>query len=272
MVALFIVIFIAGLSVLLYPIVSDYINSVRQAQVVREYFQAMENLTERDFTELFEAANEYNEKLRRTHNRFVMSEEEFAEYKNLLNPLGLDVLGTLEIGVIDIHLPIFHGTDEGVLQVALCHLEGTSLPVGGEGTHAAITGHRGLPSSTLLTNLDRMVIGDTFNIHVLNKTLTYRVDQIMIVLPHETEELAIIEDADMVTLITCTPYGINTHRILVRGQRTNVGEFGRPETLPSGARLLTESRFALLLIIPFAIIVTLILFIRLRRIYGRGKK
>jgi len=272
-IALFILIFLAGLSVLLYPVISDSINSRRQEESVAQYFRAIESLTPQDFTELFEAAHEFNEGLRSRQNRFTMSDEEDRHYRSLLNPVGTGAIGTLEIDIIDVHLTIYHGTDEGVLQVGLGHLEGSSLPVGGPGTHAVISGHRGLPSSILLRNLDRMRIGDTFNIRVLGETLTYMVDNIIIVLPHEMEELAINADADYCTLVTCTPYGINTHRLLVRGQRIeNPGEetFYRPFILSSGARVLTGPRAVLLLLIPAVILVAVVLFIRLRRINKRG--
>jgi sortase A len=204
-----------------------------------------------------------------------MTEDDLAEYMSLLNPLGLDAIGTLEIEVINVHLPIFHGTGEGVLQAGLGHLEGSSLPIGGQGTHAVITGHRGLPSSTLLTNIDRLVLGDTFKIHVLNEELTYKVDQILIVEPTDTTALAIFPDADYCTLVTCTPYGINTHRLLVRGHRVANEE---TEDNTQTKHILTEARVinrpiaALLIIVPATLAVLVILFIRLRRVYGRGKK
>jgi len=274
-VALFVVIFLAGLSVLLYPVISDLFNSRKHTQTIQEYMHAVETLSEQDFTDLFEAAREYNEKLLRKPNRFQMSENELAEYMGLLDLAGLGVIGMLEIEEIDIHLPIFHGTNEGVLQIGLGHLEGSSLPVGGAGTHAVITGHRGLPSSTLLTNLDRLVIGDTFKVNVLNETFIYRADQIIIVEPHETAALAIDPNADYCTLVTCTPIGINTRRLLVRGHRVG-GEtdevFVRPAHIPSDARVLTDARAVLILIVPATIVILAVLFIRLRRVYGRGKE
>jgi len=272
-IVLFALVFLAGLSILLYPVVSDSINSRKQEQSVSLYFAAIENLSQQDFTELFEAANLYNEGLRNKPNRFIMDEEENAEYRSLLNPLGTGALATLEIEIIDIHLTIYHGTDEGVLQVGLGHFEGSSLPVGGPGTHTVITGHRGLPSSTLLTNLDRLVIGDTFHINVLGERLAYTIDQIKIVLPHETEELVIVPGYDYATLVTCTPYGINTHRMLVRGFRADNDEAGthtRAVVISSGARVITGPVAALLFFIPALIVVTVMLFLTLRRIYRRG--
>ena len=273
-IALFVVIFLAGLAVILYPAVSDYINSQKHTRTVDEYLKAVENLSEWDYTELLEAAHEYNRKLLKKPNRFVMTAEDMAEYKSLLDPSRLGVMGMLEIEEIDIYLPIYHGTDEGVLQIGLGHLEGTSLPVGGLGTHAVITGHRGLPSSTLLTSLDRVILGDTFTIKVLGETLIYRVDQITVVEPHETAALAIDLNEDYCTLVTCTPYGINTHRMLVRGYRLDgsAGGFVRPSHIPPEARILSDARSALLLIVPAFFAELVILFIRLRRVYGRGKK
>ena len=271
MIALFALVFLIGLSILLYPTVADYYNSMRQSRAVEDYFRAVDNLTEEDYTELFEAAREYNEKLRENPDRFRMSDEENAHYRSLLNPNGRGAIGTLEIDAIDIHLAIYHGTDEGVLQIALGHLEGSSLPVGGLGTHSVISGHRGLPTSTLLTNLDRMVLGDTFRINVLKETLTYKVDNIMIVEPYETAALVIVEDADYCTLVTCTPIGINTHRLLVRGHRTanEETEVHRPVQRPSGARVLAGARAALLLLVPATTVILVRLFIRLRRVYKR---
>ena len=274
-IALFVVIFLAGFSVLLYPVISDYLNSLKHIRTVAEYIQAVESLSEDDYTEILKAAHEYNDRLRSKSNRFIMTEEELAEYNSLLDPTGLGVIGTLYIEAIDIYLPIFHGTNESVLQVGLGHLEGSSLPVGGPGTHAVITGHRGLPSSTLLSNLDRLVYGDTFNVRVLGETLIYRVDQITVVLPNETGALSILPDEDHCTLVTCTPYSINTHRMLVRGYRVdgNAGdEFVRPSRIPAEARIFTGARAALLLIVPAMLTELTILFIRLRRVYGRGKK
>ena len=276
-IALFAVIFLAGLSLMLYPTISDSLSSRRQTQAVTEYFSVVEGLSEQDFSELFQAAHEYNEGLHRNPNRFIMTDEENAHYRRLLNPLETGIIGTLEIDVIDVHLPIYHGTDTGVLRIGLGHMEGTSLPVGGPGTHTVITGHRGLPSATLLTHLDSMAIGDLFHVHVLDATLTYRVDQIMIVLPHETGELALIPDADYCTLVTCTPYGLNTHRLLVRGRRVqeSIPDFETPDMpafIPPGARILNGTRAALLLVLPALIVIATLLFIKLRRIYGKGEE
>ena len=275
-IAVFVVIFIAGLSVLIYPAVSDYYNSLQHVRTVEQYTRAVENLSERDYSSYLEAAREYNEGLLRKPNRFIMSSEEMDEYMGLLDPSGLGVMWMLEIDVINIKLPIYHGTGEGSLQAGLGHLEGSSLPVGGPGTHAVITGHRGLPSSTLLTNMDRVIIGDTFSVTVLSEKLTYRVDQIVTVLPNDTAALAIVSGEDYCTLVTCTPIGINTHRLLVRGHRVDNNEeeesYVRSTRLTSDARVLKGARASLLLIVPAILVILAKLFIRLRKTYGRGKK
>jgi len=274
-IALFSVIFLAGLAVLLYPTVSDYINARRHAQTIETYNTAVKKLNQRDYSKLLEAAHEYNERLLKKPNRFIMTAEEYAEYESLLDPTETGVMGTLEIDILDIRLPIYHGTTEGVLQIGLGHLEGSSLPVGGPNTHSVITGHRGLPSATLLRSLDRIIIGDTFRVNILRETMTYRVHNIIIVEPHQTESLAIVPGEDYCTLVTCTPYGINTHRLLVRGYRVDSrGEdiYIRPSRIPADARVLNSAIAALLLITPVFIAVLAVLFIRLRRVYGRGKK
>ena len=274
-IVVFILVFLGGLSFLLYPSISDYFNSIEQTRAVNKYYQAMENLSDQDHNEILEAAQEYNTRLTKKANRFIMTDDEKREYRKLLDPAGIGVMGALEIETININLPIYHGTSEGVLQVGLGHLEGSSLPVGGPNTHAVITGHRGLPSSTLLTHLDRLVPGDIFNINVLGETLIYMVDNMTIILPQDTSELTIISGADYCTLVTCTPYGINTHRLLVRGHRIDVlgtEIHARPSRIPLDAHVLTGATAALLIVVPMALVVLVILFIRLRRVYGRGKK
>ncbi|MDR0468799.1 MAG: class C sortase [Peptococcaceae bacterium] len=218
--AAILLIFLAGLSVMLYPYVADSVNARRQSKVVTQYHKDVANLNEAAFAELFEAAHAYNQTLPGKSNRYKFSDRDREEYMGLLNPFGNSIMGTLTIELISVKLPIYHGTDESVLQVGAGHLEGSSLPVGGAGTHTVVTGHRGLPSSTLLTKLDKLKIGDTFELNVLNETLTYKIDQILVVEPHEMEELAIEAGEDYCTLVTCTPYGINSHRMLLRGCRT----------------------------------------------------
>jgi len=218
-VIVFVLVFLIGLSVLLYPFVSDYVNSLSQSRVITDYYDKVAELSEVDYSDLLNAAREYNERLLANQHRFKMTDEELKEYHTMLNFTGTGVIGTLEIDIIKVKLPIYLGTDEGVLQVGIGHLEGTSLPIGGPSTHSVISGHRGLPSSTLLTNADRLEVGDIFVLKILNEVLTYQIDQIKIVLPENVDYLGIFKDEDYCTLVTCTPYGINSHRLLLRGTR-----------------------------------------------------
>ena len=213
-----ILIFLVGLSVMLYPTVSDYINQKNQSRAVASYSEEVENLSDVDYQAYFDAADDYNRRLAETPDAFYRPEE-VSGYTDTLDVSGTGIMGYITISKIGVELPIYHGTSDGVLQVAAGHLEGSSLPVGGAGTHAVISAHRGLPSAKLFTNLDELEVGDTFTITVLDRVLTYEVDQISIVLPTETDLLQPVEGKDYVTLMTCTPYGINTHRLLVRGKR-----------------------------------------------------
>lgn len=214
-----ILVFLVGLSLLLYPTVSDYWNSLHQSRAITGYAEQVAEMDDETYEQLWAEAEAYNETLVNKANRFNLTEEELEEYEQLLSVNGTEVIGYIEIDKIDCYLPIYHGTSEAVLQVGVGHLEGSSLPVGGESTHCAISGHRGLPSAKLFTDLDQLEEGDTFVLYVLDETLTYEVDQIRIVEPTEMSELAIVEGEDYCTLVTCTPYGINTHRLLVRGHR-----------------------------------------------------
>ncbi len=214
-----ILIFLAGLSLLLYPTVSDYWNSLHQSRAVAEYAENVANLDNEKYDEMLEAAKKYNETLLMKDNIYIMTEEEREAYEALLNLSENGILGYIEIESIDCSLPIYHGVEDSVLQIAVGHIDWTSLPVGGANTHCVLSGHRGLPSARLFTDLDKMDIGDTFLIRVLDETLTYEVDQILIVEPHEVDALNIEEGQDYCTLVTCTPYGINSHRLLVRGHR-----------------------------------------------------
>ncbi len=214
-----ILVFLTGLSLLLYPTVSDYWNSLHQSRAIAAYAEQVAELDDNTYELLWADAQAYNATLPGKINRFVLTDEERARYESLLNVSGNGILGYIEIPSIQCSLPIYHGTDEGVLQIAIGHIEGSSLPVGGEGTHCVLSGHRGLPSAKLFTDLDQLDRGDTFLMRILDETLTYEVDQILIVEPHEIDALEIEPGQDYCTLITCTPYGINTHRLLVRGHR-----------------------------------------------------
>lgn len=214
-----VLILVIGLSLLLYPSFSDWWNSSRSSQAIATYSEEVANLDQEKYDELWNAAWNYNRALLDRPNTYVLSEELKAEYDQLLNLSGVGIMGYIEIPIIKVALPIYHGTDDAVLQVAVGHLEWTSLPVGGESSHCVVSGHRGLPSAKLFTDLDKLVIGDVFMFRILDEVLTYEIDQISIVEPHETEDLLITEGKDYCTLVTCTPYGINSHRLLVRGHR-----------------------------------------------------
>ena len=214
-----IIVFFVGVSVLLYPTVSDYWNSLHQSQAIATYADSVENMDEQDYEKLWDAAVSYNQKLFQSGHGLGLKDEEKEEYNELLDVSGTGIMSYIEIPKIKCSLPIYHGTDEGVLQIAVGHIEGSSLPVGGLNTHCVLSGHRGLPSAKLFSNLDKLEEGDIFMIRTLDQTLTYEVDQIRIVLPDEVDDLKIEEGKDLCTLVTCTPYGINTHRLLVRGHR-----------------------------------------------------
>lgn len=218
-----IIVFLVGLSLLLYPSLSDYWNSFRQSRAIASYVESVSHLDNQEYQALLEEARAYNASLVGDKTRFSPTEEETAEYLTLLGSTG-GAVGYIEVPVISLSLPIYLGTSETVLQVGVGTMEGSSLPIGGESTHAVLTGHRGLPSATLFTDLDRLVQGDMFHIHILNETCTYEVDQILIVEPAEMDALEIVEGEDYCTLVTCTPYGVNSHRMLVRGHRIETPE------------------------------------------------
>ena len=210
---------LAGLSLLLYPTVSDYWNSLHASQAVATYTEDVKSIDKTQYDELLAAAHSYNESLHTRTNDFYLTDEQQAAYDTLLNIGQTGIMGYIEIPVIKLSLPIYHGTSDSVLQIAVGHLDWTFLPVGGTGTHCVLSGHRGLPSAKLFTNLDQMKTGDTFVIRVLDEVLTYEVDQILIVEPNNTSALTIEAGKDLCTLVTCTPYGINSHRLLIRGHR-----------------------------------------------------
>lgn len=214
-----ILILLLGLSLLLYPSFSDYWNSFHQSQAIASYVEQVTVMEDDNSQAMLEAADEYNRHLAQKDNPWAITEEERAWYNDTLNISGTGIFGYIEIPSIACSLPIYHGTSEGILQSAIGHIEGSSLPVGGPGTHSVLSGHRGLPSAKLFTDLDKLALGDLFMLQILNMTLTYQVDQILIVLPHEVDSLQIEADKDQCTLVTCTPYGINSHRLLVRGHR-----------------------------------------------------
>ncbi len=216
-------IFLTGLSILLYPAVSNYINELHATRAIVSYDSAIGELSEEDYTAQLQEAAEYNQYLADFPDLSSAATAEARRkngpYEGLLNAAGTGIMGSIKIPAIKVNLPIYHGTEEGILQTAAGHYIGSSLPVGGESTHAILTGHRGLPSARLFTDLDRLEEGDIFYLKVLGEILEYQVDQIQIVLPEEVDSLSIVQGEDYVTLVTCTPYGINSHRMLIRGTR-----------------------------------------------------
>lgn len=214
-----ILVLLVGLSLLLYPSVSDYWNSFHQSRAIAGYAEEVANLDTDRYDRLWADAIAYNAALARGEVAYTLTDEQRAEYESLLDVSGTGIMGYVEIPSIACSLPIYHGTDDAALQIAIGHLEWTSLPTGGANTHCVISGHRGLPSAKLFTDLDRLVEGDVFMLCVLDEVLTYQVDQILIVEPQDTTALQIVPGEDYCTLVTCTPYGINTHRLLVRGHR-----------------------------------------------------
>lgn len=208
-----------GLCLLLYPSVSDWWNSMHQTRAIASYVEAVEDMSGEEMEALLEEARRYNGRLSAKGIVFQLTQEEQAEYESLLDVSGMGIMGYVQVPKINVNLPVYHGTDEAILQIAVGHIPGTSLPVGGENTHSVLSGHRGLPSAKLFTDLDQILEGDIFTVTVLNQTITYQVDQIRIVEPSDVSELQIIPGEDYCTLVTCTPYGINTHRMLVRGIR-----------------------------------------------------
>jgi len=214
-----VIIFLIGLSLLLYPTFSDWWNSLHQTRAVVSYAESVSNIEDDLYDEMLAKAYDYNAVLAHTGVKWKLTEDEEEEYRSVLSVLNSGIMAYIEIPKINVTLPVYHGTEESVLQTAIGHRAGTSLPVGGESTHCVLSGHRGLPSARLFTDLDKLTTGDTFTINVLDEVLTYEVDQIRVVLPYELEDLTITPGEDYCTLVTCTPYGINTHRLLVRGRR-----------------------------------------------------
>ena len=270
----FALVFLAGAGVFLYPTVSDMWNQYRNVRLVSRYDEAVTDLSDNEYEKLWNEAKEYNAE--HPVNSIV---DAFGEkddyvltqpYDQVLDPNGEGLMGSIEIPKINAKLAIYHGLSKTVLEKGVGHVEGTSLPVGGKSTHAVLAAHRGLPSAKLFTDLDQMKKGDIFILHILGKNLAYKVDQIRTVLPEETGELDIVEGEDHVTLVTCTPYGVNTHRLLVRGIRTKYaeGEIRNDETI-SQRLAVTDPRKVLAG--GFAVLVVLILLIYLSVRY-RDKK
>lgn len=261
------ILFFIGLSLLLYPTVSDYWNSFHQSRAIAGYAEAVEELDEEAYEKCLADARAYNAELVGDGGRFQPTAEETARYNSLLDIAGNGIMGYIEIPSIGVSLPVYHGVEQTVLQIAIGHIEGSSLPVGGPGTHCAVSGHRGLPSAKLFTDLDKMAVGDVFMMHVLNETLTYEVDQIRIVEPQETDLLQIEDGQDLCTLVTCTPYGINTHRLLVRGHR--VAGQGESTYVTGDAVQIDATLIAAVVTVPVLLVLVAILLVRRRKRPGR---
>ncbi len=244
--AVLVLIFLAGIGLLAYPTFSDWWNDLHQSRAIAGYVEKVSDMSD-------EKNRAYNKKLlAKSGDRFALTYEEKEAYNKVLDVTGTGIMGYVNIPKIAVSLPIYHGTDPAVLEIAVGHIEGSSLPVGGKGTHCVISGHRGLPSAKLFTDIDQLKEGDTFQLQVLNRTLTYEVDQIRIVLPDQLEDLAIDPDKDYCTLVTCTPYGVNTHRLLVRGHRIKEEQ---TDFVVSADAVLIEPRY----VIPFIALPILVL-------------
>ena len=262
-----IAVLIAGLSLVLYPSFSDWWNSRVQTKLISHYEEMLAELSDEDYSEFRNAARLHNESLLGRSNPYLLSDEQQENYWNLLSPAGDGIMGYVEVPSIGVTLPIYHGTDDLILQVAIGHLDWTSLPVGGESTHTVISGHRGLPSARLFTDLDKLAVGDYFMLYILGETLTYEVDQIRTVLPSETDDLLIQEGKDLCTMVTCTPYGINTHRLLVRGHR--VENLAQTQTVRVTADAVIVEK---LVVAPFVLVPILLVMLAAMLISGKRKK
>ena len=258
-------ILIIGLSLLLYPTFADWWNSFHSSRAIANYSEQVANLDEDQYDALWNEAREYNQSLLDRTNSFVLTNEQVAEYNELLNVGANGIMGYIEIPSLKVVLPIYHGTDEGVLQVAIGHLQWSSLPIGGKSSHCVISGHRGLPSARLFTDLDQMAEGDIFLLRVLDEVLTYEVDQIRIVEPYQIQELLISEGEDLCTLVTCTPYGINSHRLLVRGHRIENLEAERTVRITADAIQIEPMLVAPAIAAPMLLILFILLLIPKKR-------
>ena len=256
---LLILAFFAGLSLLLYPTVSDYWNSLHTSHAVADYAENVRNLEAEKYEQLLQEARSYNRMLPYKQAATALSKEEKEAYDALLNITGTGIMGYIEIPTVNISLPVYHGTEDAVLQIAVGHLEWSSLPVGGESTHCVLSGHRGLPSAKLFTNLDKLVTGDKFIVRVLDEVLTYEVDQILIVEPTDVSTLMIESGKDLCTLVTCTPYGVNSHRLLVRGHRVENQEDAQAVRVTSDAIQIEPLIVAPAVALPMLLVLLVIL-------------
>ena len=256
---LLILMLLIGLSLMLYPSFADWWNSFHSSRAIASYEEQVANIDDAQYEELWDAAQDYNQSLLHRPNDFLLSDEQQEIYKSLLDFGGNGIMGYIEIPMIDVMLPIYHGTKESVLQIAVGHLDWTSLPVGGAGSHCVLSGHRGLPSARLFTDLDKLKVGDVFMLHVLNEILTYEIDQILIVEPQDTDPLLIEPGKDLCTMITCTPYGINSHRMLVRGHRIESQEEAKVIRITADALRIEPLMVAPFVAVPILLVLLIIL-------------
>lgn len=254
-----ILVLVTGLSLLLYPSFADYWNTLHQTRAIADYTDQLAQIDTIEYEKIWQDVAQYNERILMRTNVFRPSEEEAFRYEQLLNPSGKGIMGYIEIPSIDCTSPIYHGTEDTVLQIAIGHVEWTSLPGGGAGTHCVLSGHRGLPSARLFTDLDKMGVGDVFMLNILDQTLTYQVDQVKIVEPHVTEDLLIVEGEDYCTLVTCTPYGVNSHRMLVRGTRIENLEEAKVRHVTADAVQIEPIIVAPLLAAPILLVLLIVL-------------
>lgn len=268
--AVLVVILAAGILILLYPTVSNWSNQRVQTRAVATYDQTVSNLSEEDYSAILAAAEAYNQALAQVGSSAALANPEVVDgYEDALDVSGTGMMGYITIEKINVELPIYHGTSDGVLQIAVGHLEGSSLPVGGASTHCVLSAHRGLPSAMLFTRLDELEVGDTFTITVLDRVLTYEVDQITIVLPEEAEGIYIQDGKDYCTLMTCTPYGINTHRLLVRGVRVDNADTALIH-VAAEARQINTLVVAAVAAVPLLLLLLVCLSVRTRRRKKKG--
>ncbi len=266
-----ILVFLVGLSLLLYPTVSDWWNSFHQSRAIMNYTQMVANLDDEEYDRILNSAREYNANVARNGIKWALTDEERAVYDDELNFAKNGNMGYITIPTIEVEIPLYHGTGEVVLQSNIGHLEGTSLPVGGYTSHCVLSGHRGLPSARLFTDLDKMVVGDMFMLNILGETLTYSVDQIRIVEPTDLSDLQLVDGQDLCTLVTCTPYGVNTHRLLVRGHRIDNQEEKQTVRVVADAVQIETMYVAPVVAVPMVLIVIVWLIIddRIKRKYLR---
>lgn len=267
-----VLILLVDLSLLLYPSVSDSWNSFHSSRAISAYAEDVANLDEAQYEEMWSAARAYNRALAERSTNFALSDAQKEEYEKLLDISGVGIMGYLEIPELNMSLPIYHGTEESVLQIAAGHLEWSSLPVGGESSHCVISGHRGLPSAKLFTDLDKLQEGDVFVLRVLDEVLTYEVDQIRVVEPSQVSDLEIVEGSDLCTLVTCTPYGINTHRLLVRGHRIENIQESQTIRVTSDAMQIEPLIVAPIVATPVLLLLLVLLLLPKRKDPSRGGK